>query len=305
MSFGNNKKHNDDRSSYALVSDKDFVYTSWKTELKAYNWESGNLSLLNSRMTGGDVATHMSFDPDQSHLAVANFGTGDFVVYSLDPETGEINNDAQRRTRNANANAHWVGWDKTGDKVYVVYRGGNDVRRYDFDKQSGTLAENFTVAFSGQNGDGLRHMAFHPTSDKAYILTETSSALIATRVLPNGNLEQIQRFSTLPNNFNRENKAAHILINKEGTVLYISNRGHDSIVAYSIDDEGKLTLIERETQNVATPRVIYLMNGHGILFSANQTANSVSAFGVGLAGELDFKARSKSITNAKFVMPLP
>jgi 6-phosphogluconolactonase len=53
-------------------------------------------------------------------------------------------------------------------------------------------------------------------------------------------LEQ-QTISTLPKDFDGTSHCADLKITPNGKFLYGTNRGHDSIAAYRIADDGRLT----------------------------------------------------------------
>jgi 6-phosphogluconolactonase len=61
--------------------------------------------------------------------------------------------------------------------------------------------------------------------------------------------------------------------------LYGSNRGHDSIVQFAIDEAtGHLTLVGHERRTIKKPRHFSLDPGGRVLLVANQDGASVSIF---------------------------
>ena len=61
-----------------------------------------------------------------------------------------------------------------------------------------------------------------------------------------------------------------------GEFLYGSNRGHDSITVFRIDQStGKLTTVEREPTQGKTPRNFRMDPTGKYLFAANQQSDSV------------------------------
>jgi 6-phosphogluconolactonase len=70
-----------------------------------------------------------------------------------------------------------------------------------------------------------------------------------------GNLTELQTVSTVPADFKGINNCAEIEVHPNGKFLYASNRGHDSIVQFSIDpSSGKLTLVEHVAAQGHKPR---------------------------------------------------
>lgn len=93
-----------------------------------------------------------------------------------------------------------------------------------------------------------------------------------------GEFNTQQHISTLPEGHSGEGTAADIRVSPCGRFLYASNRGHDSIVLYHIDQEsGKLEAVEWTSTIGQTPRNFNLLPG-GILLVANQDSNNIVAF---------------------------
>jgi hypothetical protein len=68
-------------------------------------------------------------------------------------------------------------------------------------------------------------------------------------------LSSFQTVSTLPSNFKRQNDTAEIAVNAAGSMLYGSNRGHNSIAMFAIDPvKRSLTAIGHAPTLGSTPR---------------------------------------------------
>ena len=88
-------------------------------------------------------------------------------------------------------------------------------------------------------------MAFSVSGDTLYVVNElncTDSRLPYHAEL--SELTPLQTVSTLPPSFTGENICAHIDVTPDGRFLYASNRGHDSIAVYRIQEDGQLVLVE-------------------------------------------------------------
>lgn len=105
-------------------------------------------------------------------------------------------------------------------------------------------------------GAGPRHFAFHPNGRYAYVINELNSALAAFAYdEKRGTLTKIEAVSTLPEDFRGENNCAEVHVSPSGKFLYGSNRGHDSIVIFAIDEStGRLTYVGHEPTQGKTPR---------------------------------------------------
>jgi 6-phosphogluconolactonase len=84
---------------------------------------------------------------------------------------------------------------------------------------------------------------------------------------------------TLPANFAGENSCADIHISDDGRFLYGSNRGHDSIVVFEIDqDSGALTYVSHHSVLGKTPRNFMIDPSGKFVLVANQNSNNIVVF---------------------------
>jgi 6-phosphogluconolactonase len=93
-----------------------------------------------------------------------------------------------------------------------------------------------------------------------------------------GKLAEKQTISTLPNDFKGTSHCADLKITPDGKFLYGTNRGHDSIAAYKIGDDGKLTLIAIEPSLGKGPQNLAIAGDGGWLLCANMPGNNVAVF---------------------------
>jgi 6-phosphogluconolactonase len=94
-----------------------------------------------------------------------------------------------------------------------------------------------------------------------------------------GLLAPRQSISTLPADFDGDNSTAEVQVHPTGRFVYGSNRGHDSIVAYSVDpDSGQLTLLQHVSTQGKTPRNFGIDPSGTLLLAANQDSDSIVAF---------------------------
>ncbi len=64
----------------------------------------------------------------------------------------------------------------------------------------------------------------------------------------------MQTISTLPSDFSQQNACAEIKIHPTGKFLYVSNRGHDSIARFQVDDRSGELMAIGQTPTEKTPR---------------------------------------------------
>jgi len=164
----------------------------------------------------------------------------------------------------------------------VTDLGLDKIMIYGFDSGTGQLTQNQKPWFQTKPGAGPRHFAFHRNGLWAYVINELDSTMTALAYDPaSGELKEKQTISTLPANFTGKSYCAELQVAPSGKFLYGSNRGHDSIVVYSIDqDSGKLSLVEHTSTRGKWPRNFAIEPGGRWLLAANQNSDSVVSFAI-------------------------
>lgn len=149
-------------------------------------------------------------------------------------------------------------------------------------------------------GAGPRHIALHPTAPFVFVSNELDSTVTSLRFDPErGTLTAVDTQSTLPNDWKGENYPADIHIAPSGRTVYVSNRGHNSVAALSINNTGALSL----KQNISTegdwPRNFTLDPTGRWLLVANQKSNSIVVFA------RDEKSSRLTATKQRLELPSP
>lgn len=94
-----------------------------------------------------------------------------------------------------------------------------------------------------------------------------------------GALNPRQTVSTIPEGFRGQNACAHVAVSPDGRFVYGSNRGHDSIAIYSVNEgSGNVTLTGMESTLGKEPRHFSLDPSGSWLIAANQRSDSIVAF---------------------------
>jgi len=150
------------------------------------------------------------------------------------------------------------------------------------DATGGKLAAGTPARVATRAGAGPRHAAFHPTGTHAYVLNELDSTLTTYRFdAERGGLSPLQVITTLPPAFTGDNTTSEIAIAPSGRFVYGSNRGHDSIVIFRVDEStGGLSPVGWEPSRGKTPRFFALDPSGASLYAANQDSDTIVAFRV-------------------------
>ncbi|MDP6361575.1 MAG: beta-propeller fold lactonase family protein, partial [Planctomycetota bacterium] len=135
-----------------------------------------------------------------------------------------------------------------------------------------------------------RHFGFHPDGKFAYVINELKQTVTAFRYRARrGRLQTLQTVSTVPHPV-KGNSTAEVLVHPTGQFLYGSNRGHNSIAMFRINEKnGKLTALGHESTRGSTPRNFGIDPTGQFLLAANQQSDNVAVFRINQdTGKLKF-----------------
>ena len=251
---------------------------------------TGELTLINRQPSGGDDPSHLAIDPAGRFLVVANYVAGTVEVLPVNADgslgaptdvvttKGEI---GPHRTEQPGPHPHQCPFDPAGRFVVVPDKGLDRLFIFRIDGVKGTLVPADTPFTRTRSGAGPRHIAFHPRMPYAWVINELDSTVGAYRFGQSGALEPIQIVPSLPSTFTGNNTGAAIVVAPSGRFVYVSNRGHDSVGLFKVDESnGMLSSIGWESTRGSTPRFVGLNPAGTRLFAANQRSDSIVEFGV-------------------------
>lgn len=269
------------------------VFTWREGTVSAYRFDRAThaLTYVNKQPTLGSVAAHNFVSRDGTKLLVANYGMGEggpdqaVAVYGIRPDGGLTaplasvahegtgpNADRQERSH-AHSVTETIGGGiaivaDLGIDALVTYRLGDD----------GALEPLVETAL--KPGAGPRHVALHPNGRFVFVMNELDSTVVSLALdAGSGSLAFLDAKPAVPAEAREHNHCADIQISPDGRFLYGSNRGHNSVAVFAVDQEnGKLTLVDYTPCGGPTPRNLCLTPSGSHLFSANQNGDRISIF---------------------------
>jgi 6-phosphogluconolactonase len=264
------------------------------------NQTNGMLTFMNMMPTNGQDTTHLSVQPSGLYLFAASYTSGNFQVFPInsDGSIGNMTDNFQsvgngtgpNPARQEGPHAHQILTDLDGNHVFGVDLGADKLNLWNLDSGTGTLQPN-TVPFAGiASGSGPRHMAFHPDRQHAYVLSElVSSVTVFTYDPARAAFIWQQTISALPPDFTGTSTAAEIRIHPSGRFLYTTNRGHNSVAMFEIEETGELEVIGWESTRGEWPRGMNIDPSGTFLYAANQNTDNIAVFRIHPAnGKLRF-----------------
>jgi 6-phosphogluconolactonase len=241
---------------------------------------SGKLTQINRVKTNGLAPAHMLVDPKGKWAIVGNYGNGpgsegtSIAVFALSadgrladtpaalvphvPKPKRLD-PAGPPPRNGNpptSHPHCVLLSPDSRFLLVAEKGFDEIVVYRFDAATGALTPNTVPAVEATKfGAAPRHLAFGKNGKFLYVCYEAGRA-VATYGYDAGKgvLTPLETQSTLPPDAPQTGSCAEIEVHPDGSYLYVSNRGHNSLTLFTID-QTKGTLTFKDTFAVGgTPR---------------------------------------------------
>jgi 6-phosphogluconolactonase len=238
---------------------------------------------INHQSSKGDSPCHLQFDSTGRWLLATNYGSGNACLFPIqsDGSLGEMTDFVQHsgnRVEGGIPHAHSSIFTPDNRYAIIADLGIDQLVMYKVDTVAGKLLAHSTI--NTRLGAGPRHLVFHRSGKWLYVANELDSTL--TRYdynAVNGALVERQTLATIPLN-SPNNKVAELRISTQGDRLYVSNRGHNSIAVYDIDENGFLKLISIPSCGGDWPRSFALVpDGHHMLV-ANQYSNNIGVFSI-------------------------
>jgi len=258
----------------------------------AIDRQTGKLSMLNQVPSRGADPCYIAFDKTGTHVLVANYTGGSVAVFPVnkDGRLGEASGFVQHTgagpnpQRQQGPHAHWI--ETTADNRFAIVAdlGLDKLLVYRYDAASGSLTPSDHAFGKLDPGAGPRHVAFHPNGRFTYSVNELHSTITGFSYdAKNGTLQPLQTTSTLPKGFSGTNDTAEIHVHPNGKFLFASNRGHNSIAVFSINNEtGRLNLIDNFSTEGKTPRNFEIDPDGSRLLVANQDSGNIVVFRIDL-----------------------
>ncbi|HEX8524550.1 MAG TPA: lactonase family protein [Tepidisphaeraceae bacterium] len=252
---------------------------------------TGMLREKNHQSSGGKGPCFVSIDQAGKNALVANYSSGVVAVLpigddgTLRPPSAVVQHEGKGKDpkRQEGPHAHSFYNDPTGQWALAADLGIDKVMISKLDAEKGTL----TAQGSGDvpAGAGPRHLAFGKGGKFCYVINELASTVtVFGWDAAAGKLENLQTVSALPEGVATKTYSAEILLHPSGRYLYASNRGHDSIAVFTIDEaSGKIALKGNVPCGGKWPRNFGIDPTGRWLVVAHERSDSVTVFDIDAA----------------------
>ena len=251
---------------------------------------TGQLGLLNQTPAPGGRPSHITIDATGRFVVTINYHQGSVALYSVEQD-GRIaaasdvvqhQGSGPNPARQAGPHAHQATFTPDNGLVLINDLGLDKVMIYRLERAQAKLIPHDPPWATVHPGAGPRHLAFHPSGAYVYVIDELDATITAFGWnASRGVLQEMQVVPTLPADFSGENLCADIHVHPTGKFLYGSNRGHDSIAIYAIDEQtGLLTALGYQSTLGEVPRNFAIDPSGAFLVVANQKSGTLVSFAI-------------------------
>ncbi|MGJ5642422.1 lactonase family protein [Formosa sp. S-31] len=253
--------------------------------ITAYDIKNDSLIFKNTISSGGTNPCFVTATPDD-YIIAANYNSGTVGLLKLktDGYLSDLLDTQKHIGKGANErqdapHAHSVWKTPDSNSIISVDLGTNQLWFSKIDKDKNILEPVEPLLIDMAEGAGPRHLTFHPSKPYIYVLNELNNTVTRIEKVSESNYNVKESISTLPDSFTETNTSADIHISADGKFLYTTNRGHNSIAIFKVDNEtGILAHIANESTRGKTPRNFSLSPKNDFLLVANQHSDNIVSF---------------------------
>lgn len=245
----------------------------------------GTLEFLNKQSSHGQDPSYVEMSADGKFVAVANYGGGSVALFpvrdngSLEPASSVIVHEGSGpdKARQQKAYAHSIRFLKGIDLVYAADLGTDKLFVYSLDRTSKKLVPAAQPFVMLPPGSGPRHFDFTEDMKYIYVVNELLSTVTVFQK-KDEQMSEIQTISALPPDFKGVSYCADIHLSPDGKLVYASNRGHNSLVVFKREADGKLSLLKHVSTEGNWPRNFAIDPSGKFILVANQRSHNITVF---------------------------
>ncbi|WP_182084369.1 beta-propeller fold lactonase family protein [Aureimonas sp. ME7] len=273
------------------------------SEITVFRVDGSTLSSLGSDTVAGLNPVDLLLSPDERFLVATNHLTGALVTRAVDADgcLGSLvsyltiqETLGPHRTEQTSTKPHQARFSPCGRWLAVPNKGSDTVSAVAYDSETGQLSLRPEGTARVREGSGPRNIVFSRLHELAYLVGELDSTVTVLSTA-GALLKPLRTHSTLPDDAFAQSRAAAVVLSPDGSTLFVSNRGHDTICAFEVDREtGLLSTPRWSGCGGRTPRFATAYPGGSGLVVANEDSDTIVALGRDVTGETILLANTPS-----------
>jgi len=244
--------------------------------------QDGRPEPIGERACGGRNPVHLLISRSGRWLLISNFASGNLASLPIlaDGSLGEVacslplpGEPGPHRTQQLCSHPHQLVYHPVADWIAVPDKGVDAIHIVRLNEETGALEWCRSTGVAA--GGGPRHLVFSRDGLFAWIVLELSSQVLAAQVCAaSGTFAPFARMSTLPSDYTGDNTASGIVLTPEEDRLYVSNRGHGSVVQFAVQSRHLDQAVWHRTAG-KVPRFVSLSPDRQALWVANEDADVI------------------------------
>ncbi len=254
--------------------------------VESFRIQKDSLILIDKESSGGAHPCHINLNTS-GQVLTANYTGGNMGLLQL-MQDGSLSDllDVQQHFGNGGTerqqgpHAHSAWFSPYNGDIISVDLGTNSLWFSRIDQEKKIFLPQAPPTLQLPQGAGPRHLVFHPTEEWIYVVNELSNT-VTQLVKENDSTAYtiIAAQTTLPKDYTEPSFCADIRISADGKFVYVSNRGHNSIAIFAVDQKtGALEVVGHEATRGDHPRNFSLSPDGRYLLVANQNTNNIVSF---------------------------
>lgn len=230
--------------------------------------KQGTLTEVTPRTVAGTVPTLLTMDAAGTYLFVANSGSNDISVFSIDSSTGALTPVGTNFPIGMSPLNMKVA--PSGNFLYVTGQGTPGFIEA-FSVSQGVIGQNPVTGSPFQAGANPFGLVIDPAGKFLYTANRADGTISEFTINADGSLSPLPN-SPLGGSFSIP---VSLLIDKSGKYLYVADQGSSHLAAFTIGSDGGLTLLSGSPFGTASNPTLILTDPSGkYLFVGNQASSS-------------------------------
>lgn len=252
--------------------------------------------------TDGKAPCHIEADQTGNFIITTNYVGGVAKMYHRQADGSLVSTDkfevANALLPGGDPHLHSAQFSPDNRIVAIADLGLDRIWLFEPDLTNGKLIPHDQSFVKLAEKAGPRHTTWSADGRFLYVINELNSTINVIGYDENTNRFTIlQTITTLPPGWTGNNSTADLHLHPNGKFLYGSNRGHNSIAGFLVDQKtGQLTANGHEPTRGEIPRNFSLSPNGRFLYAANQNSSTITVFSLNVKnGKLAYANQSYAI----------